>query len=76
MLAASADFSPGRVKMSPSEPLLAANQVPAKPKASEPSIAVQSTFYDWSCEYFMEPQMKVSCRDLISRTNIVFDIDT
>lgn len=60
MLAASADFSPSRIKMSPSEPLLSANPVPAKPKASEPSIAVASSFYDWSCEYFMEPQMKVT----------------
>ena len=59
MLAASAEFSPNRLKVSPSEPLLASNSVPAKPKASEPNITVQSSFYDWSCGYFMEPQMKV-----------------
>lgn len=56
-LSSSSDLpSTYRIKPSPSEP-----QLPASPTTptTESSFLVPSTFYDWSCEYFMEPQMKI-----------------
>jgi regulator-associated protein of mTOR len=57
-LSGSNNGSPSRLRNSPSEPLLSPT-IPAKPSLTEPTIATASLFYDWSCEYFMEPQMKV-----------------
>jgi regulator-associated protein of mTOR len=42
---------------SPSATKLRPSPSEAQLKQEESKIIVKSTFYDWSCEYFREPQM-------------------